>query len=65
MFVCPYTRHYMLESKEFASEDNHGQTYSILKDLAIETGKWIIGGSMAEAIEGSDKIYNTMLCFDR
>ena len=65
MFHCPYTKKYMLQEKEFAQEDNHGPTYKTLKELAIETGKWIIGGSMAEAIEGSDKIYNTMLCFDR
>ena len=65
MFHCPYTKKYMLQEKEFAEEDKHGPTYQTLKDLAIETGKWIIGGSMAEAIEGSDKIFNTMLCFDR
>jgi omega-amidase len=65
MFNCPYTEEYMLKEKEFADENNHGQTYQVLQDLAISTGKWIIGGSMPEAIKGSDKIYNTMLCFDR
>jgi len=37
----------------------------MLKNIAKETGKYIIGGSIPEAIENSDKIYNTCLCFDR
>ena len=54
----------MLEAKEFADEENHGETYRLLKELAISTKKYIIGGSMPEAISDSNKIYNTMLCFD-
>ena len=65
MFTCPYTKEYMLKEKEFASEDKQGETYKLLKSLAIETGKYIIGGSMPEQIENSEKIYNTCLCFDR
>ena len=65
MFNCPYTKEYMLKEKEYASEDNHEQSYSVLQDLALETGKWLIGGTIPEAIVGSSKIYNTMLCFDR
>ena len=65
IFVCPYMKEHMLRHKEFADEDNHGETYSLLKELAITTNKWIIGGSMPEAIKDSEKIYNTMLVFDR
>ena len=65
MFVCPYNKEYMLKEKEYADENNHGEVYSTLKNLAISTKKWIIGGSMPEQINDSDKIYNTMLCFDR
>ena len=65
IFNTPYTKKYMLQDKEFASEDNQGETYKMLKSLAQETGKYLIGGSIPEAIEGSDKIYNTCLCFDR
>jgi len=63
IFICPYVKDHMLKNKEFANES--GTTYNILKDLAVETGKYIIGGSIPEAIEGSDKIYNTCLCFDK
>lgn len=55
----------MLQEKEFASSNKNGPTYNFLKDISIETGKYIIGGSMPEAIEESEKIYNTCLCFDR
>lgn len=65
MFTCPYMKEHMVKHKEYADEDNHGETYDLLKDLAISTKKWIIGGSMPEAIKGSEKIYNTMLVFDR
>jgi len=37
----------------------------LLQSLAKETGKYLIGGSLPESIEGSDKIFNTSLCFDR
>jgi predicted amidohydrolase len=63
IFICPYVKDHMLKEKEFANES--GTTYNILKNLAVETGKYIIGGSIPEAIEGSDKIYNTCLCFDK
>lgn len=63
IFICPYVKDHMLKNKEFANES--GTTFNILKDLAVETGKYIIGGSIPEAIEGSDKIYNTCLCFDK
>jgi len=36
----------------------------MLRNLAIETGTYIIGGTMPESIPGSDKIFNTCLCFD-
>jgi len=62
-FPCPYTKEHMLKYKEPA--DPSGEIYSTLSSLAKETGKYIIGGSMPEAIEGSEKIFNTCLCFDR
>ena len=65
IFNTPYTKEYMLKDKEFASEEKPGETYTLLKNLAMETQKYIIGGSIPEAIEDSDKIYNTCLCFDR
>ena len=63
IFICPYVKEHMLKNKEFANES--GTTFNILKNLAKETGKYIIGGSIPEAIEGSEKIFNTSLCFDR
>lgn len=63
MFTCPYSKEYMLAAKEMTDES--GETFSFLSGIAKETGKYVIGGSMSEAIEGSDKIYNTCLCFDR
>ena len=63
IFVCPYVKDHMLASKEPANET--GGTYSMLSGLAKETGKYIIGGSIPEEIPGSQKIYNTTLCFDR
>ena len=65
MFPCPYQKEYMLRHKECASEDNKGEIFKLLQGLAKETGKYIIGGSIPEAIEDSEMIYNTCLCFDR
>ena len=62
MFPCPYMKPFMLEHKEPAAPG--GETYDMLSALAIETQSYIIGGTMPESIEGSDKIYNTCLCFD-
>ena len=64
-FNTPYMKHYMLKDKEFTTGPNIGPSFTLLQKLAKETGKYIIGGSICEAIEGSDKIYNTCLCFDR
>ena len=52
MFCCPYTKEHMLKSKEFATEENGGDAFMFLKNIAKETGKYIIGGSVPEAIEG-------------
>lgn len=64
MFTCPYDKESMLKAKEYASEKNPGETFSLLKSLSRELGVYIIGG-MPEAIANSTKIYNTCLCFDR
>ena len=53
----------MLKEKEPANES--GETFRFLSSISKEVGKYIIGGSMSEEIENSDKIYNTCLCFDR
>mmetsp|Transcript_45641 Transcript_45641/g.62016 ORF Transcript_45641/g.62016 Transcript_45641/m.62016 type:complete len:99 (+) Transcript_45641:150-446(+) len=37
----------------------------MLSQLAKETGKYLIGGSIPELIENDNRIYNTSLCFDR
>ena len=63
IFNSPYTREHMLKEKEPANES--GETFSFLSGISKEVGKYIIGGSMSEEIENSDKIYNTCLCFDR
>lgn len=65
MFTTPFTKQHMLKNKEFASEEKPGEAFTMLKTLAKETGKYIIGGSIPEQVEGQDKIYNTSLCFDR
>jgi len=65
MFTCPYDKESMLKAKEFASEKNPGETFSLLKSLSAELQVYIIGGSIPEAISKSSKIYNTCLCFDR
>ena len=38
---------------------------TVLSELAIETDTYIIGGSIPEKVKGSNKIYNTCLCFNR
>ena len=43
----------------------------MIQDVAMKTGKYIIGGAIPESIEdpqendGGNKIYNTSLCFDK
>jgi omega-amidase len=64
MFVCPYTKKYMLENKEHATPKKHGESYKLLQSLAKDTNSYIIGGTIPETIDNSDKIYNTSLCFD-
>ena len=63
MFTCPYTKEYMLKEKEPA--DQTGEAFNMLSNLAKETGTYLIGGSIPESIQDSDKIYNTSLCFDK
>jgi len=69
MFVTPYTKKYMLKDKEPLTADyktNEAcQTSKTLSNLAKTLGKYIIGGSFPESIEGEDRIYNTCLCFNR
>lgn len=37
IFNTPYTKEYMLKDKEFATEENPGETYTLLQNLAKET----------------------------
>lgn len=58
----------MLENKEFISDDDaskSGEATNFLREISKETGTYIIGGSIPEAIEGNEKIYNTMVCVDK
>eukprot|EP00347_Sterkiella_histriomuscorum_P009765 403339979 len=69
MFVAPYTRKHMLQFKEPFLPDyktNEAcETSFMLSGLAKSLGKYIIGGSFAEIVEGEDRVYNTSLCFNR
>jgi predicted amidohydrolase len=68
MFTTPYVGSHMLANKEPIDDfktNPAAQTTNLLSSLAKELGKYIIGGSIPETIEGKDKIYNTCLCFDR
>ena len=70
MFTTPFTKEHMLKNaepvkmKDF-NKDPRCEASKILSDLAKKTSTYIIGGSIPESIEGSNKIYNTCLCFDR
>jgi len=67
MFACPYDNKYF---KEYGEEEG-GKVWCFLRNLAIEYGVYLIGGSLPE-IEYSpdktqdslDKIYNTGYIFD-
>jgi omega-amidase len=37
----------------------------MLSEMAKRTQKYIIGGSIPEAIDGTERVYNTCLCFNR
>lgn len=69
MFNSPFNKKFMLEYKEPILDDYKTNpkchTTKILSELAKETSKYIIGGSIPELIEGEDRIYNTCLCFNR
>lgn len=69
MFFTPFNKEFMLKFKEPIKDDFNSnvkcETTRLLSELAKETNKYIIGGSMPEEIEGSHKIYNTCLCFNR
>lgn len=51
IFCCPYTKEYMLKEKEMIVDDSpekSGPAFNFLRDIAKETGKYIIGGSIPE-----------------
>lgn len=69
MFTAPFQKEYMLKYAEKVSDDFENdescETMRILSDLAKQTGKYLIGGSIPELIENDSRIFNTSLCFDR
>lgn len=58
MFCCPY------QAKLFPqyAEPEDGPVWRFLRDLAVEKGAYLVGGSMPELCDG--KIYNTSFVFD-
>ena len=67
IFSTSYTQEYMLKEKEvidLKQPQKSGPSYQCLKSISKETGTYIIGGSIPEAIKGNEKIHNTTLCFD-
>lgn len=44
--------------------EGEGETIRFLREMAKETGCWLIGGSIPEIEESSDKIYNTATAYD-
>ena len=70
MWTTPFTKEHMLKNaepiklKDF-DKDPRCEATNILSNLAKKTSTYIIGGSIPEVVEGSKKIYNTCLCFDK
>jgi len=62
-FNTEFTEKAIRKAAELATEENHGETYTLLQNLAKETDKYIIGGTIPE--EDNQKLFNTCLCFDR
>lgn len=69
MFFTPFNKDYMLKFKEPITDnfktDGLCPTTKLLSDLAQENDTYIIGGSIPEAIDGENRVYNTSLCFNR
>ncbi|MDD2217068.1 MAG: carbon-nitrogen hydrolase family protein [Eubacteriales bacterium] len=61
MWNCPYSNSYF---REYA-ETEKGPTVAKMSDLAKELGIYLIGGTIPERDEESDKLYNTCFAFDR
>ena len=69
MFTTPFNKEHMLINKEPIPDDyktnDKCATTKMLSEMAKRTQKYIIGGSMPEAVEGEERVYNTCLCFNR
>lgn len=73
MFNTPYQKDFMLKDQEpIDPKHPKAKTAKFLSEIAKETGKYIIGGSISETLpennpemEPTSKVYNTCLCFDR
>lgn len=62
MFNCPYEKEFFEKFKENMN-DTSAPSIKFLRDIAIETKKWIIGGSILE-IDDEGKYYNTSLVYN-
>lgn len=61
MWNCPYSNRYFGKYAETAA----GETVSKMSALAKELGIYLIGGTIPELDEQSDRLYNTCFVFDR
>ena len=65
---CSYNKEVIIENLETIDDYKTNEasvTTRLISELARETGKYIIGGSIGEKSESGDKYYNTCVCFDR
>ena len=68
MFNTPFNKDNILQNQEPIDLQNEKSvTARMLSDMAKQTQKYIIGGSIPESIEEEEgkRVYNTCLCFDR
>ena len=65
---CSYNKEIILKNLETIDDYKTNEacvTTRILSQLAKETCKYIIGGSIGEKSTSGEKYYNTCVCFDR
>lgn len=69
MFTSPFSKAHMFKNMEPFLPDYKTnpecETAYLLSGLAKSLNKYIIGGSIAEKVEGEEKVHNTCLCFNR
>ena len=65
---CSYNKEVIIDNLETIDDyktNEESVTTRLISELARETGKYIIGGSIGEKSASGDKYYNTCVCFDR